>query len=182
MASWQDSTHPTGVGVDGPDRRKKTDWGQDVAVAARGRKAEAALSLRLSGASWTDIARTLGYPTPRATMLAVERALVKRLDDEDRTKMRQMAGARLERLLQAVWSRALDTTEPEQMVGVNRARELIADYRKLYGLDAPTEIMVHTPTQVELEAWVLRMTATMVPEVVEPDIFDAEVVEEVEAS
>lgn len=180
MASRQDSSDPTGVASDRHGRKGTGEF----AKVARNRKADAAMSLRLSGATWADIAITLGYPTPRQAMVAVERSLVRQLNETDRERMRVMAGARLDRLLRAVWTKAIDTGDPEQMTAVNRARELIDRHAKLFGLDAPTEIVVHTPTQAELEQWVLRMTETMVPDVEEPDIFDAEIVDEraIEAS
>lgn len=178
MSSRQDSSHPSGVADDRVGRKGPGEY----AYLQRNRKADAALSLRLSGATWADIAISLGYPTPRAAMVAVERALVKQLSETDREKMRVLAGARLERLLRGVWNKAIDPVDPEQLTAVNRARELIDRHAKLFGLDAPTEIVVHTPTQSELEDWVLRMTATMVPDVTEPDIFEGEVVEEIEAS
>jgi len=175
MSTRQDSSDPTGVA----DSRPR-GGGRHVALdatAARNRKADAALSLKMSGASWTEVAMTLGFPTPRAAMLATEKALVRRLDTEDdKAKMRGMSGARLERLLRGIWGRAISPDDPEQMTAVSRSRELIADYNKLYGLNAPAEVVVHSPTQSELEDWVLRMTATMVPAVEEPDIFEAEVV------
>lgn len=180
MGSRQDSSHPTGVASDaqlGGGRHVS-----DPALLPRNRKASAALALRMSGVQWSDIALTLGYPTPRAAMLATEKALVKHLEaEEDKVKMRTMAGARLERLLRAVWNRAIDTNDPEQFTAVSRARELIQDHSKLFGLQAPSEVVVHTPTQTELEEWVLRMTATMVPDAQESDIWEGEVVEEREA-
>lgn len=173
MATRQDSSAPGGVA----DTRPKQD-GND-AINARRRKADAALSMSLSGATWGEIAQTLGFATPRAARLATEKALVRNLErEEDREKMRRLSGARLERLLRGVWNKAINPNDPEQMVAVSRSRELIADYNKLYGLNAPSELVVHSPTQSELEDWVLRMTATMVPEVIEPDIFEGEVVEE----
>lgn len=178
MVTRQDSSHPTGVSSE-----HKGGHGPDLtAHVARNRKADAALSMKMSGANWSDIAVTLGFPTPRQAMLATEKALVRQLnEDEDRAKMRQVAGARLERLLRGIWNKAINPNDPEQMVAVSRARELIADHAKLYGLNAPTEVTVHSPTNSELEDWVLQMTATMVPDVAEPDIFDAEVIE-IEAS
>lgn len=176
MSTRQDSSHPTGV----TDSRPR-GGGRHVALDATGqrnRKADAALSMKLSGASWSEVAATLGFPTPRAAMLATEKALVRRLDNEDdKTKLRMMSGARLERLLRGIWTKAISPDDPEQMTAVSRSREIIADYNKLFGLNAPAEVVVHSPTQSELEDWVLRMTATMVPEVEEPDIFEAEVVE-----
>ena len=176
MASRQDSSHPTGV-VD----EHKEGRGEPARIA-RNRKADAALSMKMSGATWSEIALTLGYPTPRQAMLQVEKALVRQLnEDEDKAKMRQVSGARLERLLRGIWNKAINPNDPEQMTAVSRARELIADHAKLYGLNAPTEVTVHSPTNSELEDWVLQMTATMVPDVEEPDIYDAEVIE-IEAS
>jgi hypothetical protein len=167
------------VSADDEAGRKRLSTDANV---QRLRKADAALSLRLSGASWGDIAQTVGYPTPRTAMLAVEKALIRQLNtDDDRDKMRVVAGARLERLLRAIWAKALNPNDPEQMVAVARARDIIDRHAKLYGLDAPTEVVVHSPTQSDLEDWVLRMTATLVPDVDEPDIFDAEIVS-IEAS
>lgn len=180
MVTWQDPTHETGVASDRSTRGNQP--GRSNAYLARSRKASAALSLRLSGASWAEIAQTLGYPTPRAALLATEKALVKQLETEgDREQMRGMAGARLERLLRAVWMKAIDTESPDQFVAVSRAREIIADHRKLFGMDAPTEIVVHSPTKSELENWVLQVVSTGIAQVEEPDIFDIEEVPEIES-
>jgi hypothetical protein len=174
MVTRQDRSAPGGVSEHRPAKNPSND-----AVAARRRKADAALSMSLSGATWGEIAETLGFATPRQARTATERALIRQLErDDDREKMRAMAGARLERLLRGIWTKAINPEDPEQMIAVSRSRELIADHSKLFGLNAPTELMVHSPTQSELEDWVLRMTATMVPEVVEEDIYDAEVVSE----
>lgn len=174
MATWQDSSHPEGVAASDDSRH-----GGSNAREARVRKADAALQLKTAGATWTEIAKTLGYPTPRAAMLATEKALVRQLnEDDDKAKLRAVAGARLDRLLRGIWAKAIDPNSPEQMTAVSRARELTADWVKLYGLAAPTEVVVSTPTQTELEEWVLRMTAQMVPDEQEADIWDGEVVDE----
>ena len=173
MATRQDRSGPGGVRDDRPQQD-----GND-AIAQRRRKADAALSLSLGGATWGEIAQTLGFATPRQARLATEKALVRNLErDDDREQMRKMAGARLERLLRGVWNKAINPADPEQMTAVSRSRELIADHSKLFGLNAPTELMVHSPSQSELEDWVLRMTATLVPAVVEPDIYEGEVVDD----
>lgn len=178
MVTHQDSSHPEGVSGD-----RTGHGGNNSAQMARFRKADAALQLKTAGATWTEIAQTLGYPTPRQAMLAVEKALVRQLNDEDdKAKMRAVSGARLERLLRGIWAKAIDPNSPEQMTAVSRCREIIADHNKLYGLSAPTEVVVSTPTQTELEDWVLRMTAEMVPDMAEPDIWEGEVVSDEEAS
>jgi hypothetical protein len=172
MTTWQDPDAPSGVS----DGRKHGDNGS-IAGAQRARKADAAVSLRLAGATWAEIAQVVGYPTPRAALTATERALVKRLDGDDKAKMRQLAGARLERLLRGVWNKAIDPDDPEHLSALQRAREIIDRHAKLFGLDAPTEIVVHNPTKTELESWVLRVMAAGAPQVEEEDIFDIEVVE-----
>lgn len=170
----QDPTDPTGVSGTSRDKGK-------AITSARSRKANAALSMRLAGATWNEIAVTLGYPTERSALVATERALVKQLEStEDREKMRRLAGARLERLLRAVWPKAIDPDQMDQMVAVGKAREIVADHRKLFGLDAPTEVVVHQPTLTELEGWVSRVLAVGAPQVVEYDILEGagEVVDE----
>lgn len=175
MATYQDSSHPTGVKATGSN--EKAPRGEVVAI--RNRKQDAALELKLAGHSWSTIAQAVGYPTPRAAQLAVEKSLVRRLDsEEDKSKMRSLAGQRLNRLLAGIWDKATDPDAPEQMVAVSRARELIADHTKLFGYAAPTELTIHTPTQSELEDWVHRMTSTMVPNAEEADIWDGEVVDD----
>src|SRR5262245_42919969 len=167
----QDSTDPTGVSA--PTKHWK-DPGNS-AGHARTRKANAALQMRYAGATWAEIAMGLGYPTPRAALVATEKALERELANaDDREKMRKLAGARLERLIRAVWPKAIDPDSPDQMVAVSKAREVIADHRKLFGLDAPTEVIVHNPSQAELEAWVAKVVAFHTPEVVEYDIIGEE--------
>lgn len=171
----QDSTHPTGVA----EVIKTTDH---VSVTrARNRKANAAIGMKLAGAKYEEIAQVLGYPTARAALQAVERALEKEFKETDRKALRRLASARLERLLMAVWPKAVDPDSPEQMAAQGRAKDLVDRHIKLWGLDAPTEIVVHNPTVAEIEQFVARITASTVPDVEEFDILDGEY-EEIEAS
>lgn len=163
----QNSEDPTGVSSDDANAHNTLD-------RARARKANAALALALAGATWVEIAESVGYPTPRQARVAVERALEKRLDEEDKAKMRTFAGARLERLIRSVWAKAIDPDNPEQMVAFGHARAVIADHRKLFGLDAPSEIIVHQPTRAELEQWVAKVTSLDTPPVEEDDVFEVE--------
>lgn len=171
MAVVQDPSHPTGVTstLEGAD--------PDV-VRARDRKANAAVQMRIAGASWDEIAEVIGYPSGRDALVATERALEKELRDLSKDSMRQMAGRRLERLLRGVWPKAIDPDNPEQLPAVGKAREIIADHRKLFGLDAPTEIAVHAPTEQELANWVATVVNVGRPALEEADIFDIEAEEE----
>lgn len=175
----QDSTHPTGVAgtASGRDGKGGIVNGNSV-TRARNRKAAAAIELHLSGATWTDIASILGYPTARAALVATERALERQLHDEDREKLRAKAGQQLNRLLRGVWSKAIDPDNPEQLQAVGKARELLADHRKLWGLDAPTEVIVTSPSEAELDAWVAKVFASQTPDVPQYDVIEGEVVGE----
>lgn len=164
MVQMQDSSDPTGVVSTNP-RDNET-------LRARNRKANAALQLRVAGADWDDIAQVLGFPTGRQALVAVEKALEKELRDTSKEALRQMASKRLDRLLQAVWPKAINEDSPEQLPAVGKAREIIADFRKVHGLDAPTEISLHSPAQSEIEQWVSSLVATQVPQLEEADIFE----------
>jgi hypothetical protein len=166
MVQAQDSSDPTGVVSTNP-RDNET-------LRARDRKANAALQLRVAGADWDDIAQVIGYPTGRAALVATERALEKELRSESKDALRMMASKRLDRLLRAVWPKAINEAHPEQLQSVGKAREIIADFRKVHGLDAPTEISVHSPAAEEIQQWVSEMVGINAPALEEADIFDDE--------
>lgn len=170
----QNSNDPTGVSGTGR---------QSNGVArARARKANASIQMRLAGATWEEIAISLGYPTARQALVATERALEKQLaTDDDREKMRRLAGQRLDRLLRSVWPKAIDPDHPDHLIATTKAKEIIDRHAKLYGLDAPAEVIVHSPTQQELEAWVVRLVTMSQPQVEEFDILEGEVVPEIGA-
>lgn len=173
----QDSTDPTGVrGETSGEKAGGRKVNGNSVSAARSRKAAAAIELSLGGADWGEIARILGYPTARLAKVATERTLAKQLTDTDREKLRALASKRLDRLLRAVWSKAIDPEAPEQLAAAGRARELIADHRRLWGLDAPSEVVVTSPSQAELDAWVARVVSQQVPDVPEYDIIEGEIV------
>lgn len=171
----QDSTHPTGVTDESPR-------GNAEVARARDRKANAAIQLSIAGASWDEIATVVGYPTARQAKVAVERALEKELHTESSQKfLRALYGKRLDRLLRAVWGKAIDTEHPDQFVAVAEARRIIDRQARLTGADAPTEYVVTTPAQAELERWVSEVLKHKAPELEEADIFDVvegEVVDE----
>lgn len=172
MTLQQDPTHPTGISHDTPR-------GNSEVARARERKAFAALEMKIEGYSWDEIAETVGYPTGRAAQIATERALEQELRSEESKKhMRRLAGKRLERLVRSVWSKATDEEAPEHLAAVDRARLLIDRHAKLYGYDAPAEIVVTNPTSREIDEWVAAMTAASRPDLEEGDVFEGEWYEE----
>lgn len=166
----QDSTHETGVAVlDKPS----TDSG---VVRARMRKANAALALKRDGYSWDRIASTLGYPTPRTALVAVEQALEEGLaTDESQEFMRRMAGEQLQILLAGLMPKARDPHHPDQLAAVGKARELIMDHAKLMGYMAPQEVAIYTPMAAEIQEFIGTVIKEKQPKsLMQDNIFDDE--------
>lgn len=175
MAHSQDPTDPTGISVPEGDS-------EQAAVRPRERKANAALELRLAGYQWDEVANIVGYPDAQRAQVAFETALEKQLnnDPQMRSRLREYTGRRLERLLRAVWSKAIDPDSAEQMVAHQRALAVIDRHARLFGLDAPSEVVVHTPSNDALQNWAAKVHAATQQYADEADIFDVEVVEDSE--
>lgn len=141
----------------------------------RNRKAAAALQMRLDHHTWEEVCEVVGYPDPRTASRAVEMALQRELTSgESREAMRKMVQMKLDRLLSSVWKKATDEEHPEQMTALSKAKEILAQQTKLHALDAPTEVIVHSPAQAEIDQWVAEVVRQQTPEVEEADIFDVE--------
>jgi len=142
------------------------------------RTANAALALRLAGAGYDEVADALGLPDAMAARTAAEDALSARAwdDVEGRQRLRAENGARIERLLRSVWQKATDQNHPEQLAAVKVAKELIDRHCRLYGLDAPAEVIIHSPTTAEIDAWVASMISSTAGELLamEPDVIDVD--------
>lgn len=132
----------------------------DVALSAK--NAAGAVALRLAGANYAEIAETLGYHDAAVAQAAVENHLATiaaASTPEKREELRATEGARIERLLRSVWTKATTPRDPEHLPAVRTALALIDRRIKLYGLDAPTTIAVYSPTTSEIDAWVASMSA-----------------------
>lgn len=172
MVMAQDSSHPTGVA--------KVDnvHGSKELVRARDRKANASLDMALHGANWDQIAEVMGYPTPRAAKVAVELALEKNLSTVDKQKMRLLIQGRYNAMVASVAGKALDEEHPEHLAALGRYREITADVRRMWGLDAPQEVLITNPTEREINEWVGLTVSQSMPDVEEDDIVDVELVED----
>lgn len=149
-----------------------------------GRRANAAVALRLSGASFAEIAVALEYASAREARHAVEAALAENhTDDMTRQQMRAEATGRLERMLRGVWQKATSPDDAEHLPAVKVAVSVIDRMIRLHGLDAPSEVVVHAPTAREIDEWVAKVTSTGVDDLralEDPTIIDAEVIEVVD--
>lgn len=144
------------------------------------RRGEAALSLKLAGATFAQVTDTLGYPSEAAARLDIMNALADGAADIDREKHRHLATMRLEQLLRAIYNKAVDGANPEQLPASRQAKDLVVEIAKLNGAPLPTELVIHNPGDDQLMAWIARMTAHELPAVdeVDPlDIVDAELIE-----
>jgi hypothetical protein len=148
-----------------------------VSTKDRVARQEAAVTLAIYGASYSEIAKRLSYASAHIARLAVERGLAAATGPEDRKRRREVEGRRLERLLRGVMAQATDEENPEQPAYV-RAAAMIIDRRiRLYGLDAPQEMVLYNPTERELQTWLsekIGVTQQDFPE--EADIIAGELI------
>jgi hypothetical protein len=137
-------------------------------------KAEAAVTLAMSGASYTSIKNMLGYSSAYRARAAVERVLASASDSaEGREHMRELNRRRYNRLLQSVMGKAVDPADPEHLPYNARALAIVDRIGKLYGLDAPTQIQI-TPTDEQIQQHIayIRTIAGKENAAAEADIFD----------
>ena len=143
-------------------------------------KAAAGVSMRIQGASYTDIARVLGYSSAYRARAAVERALASAADSvEEKEQMRFIISKRLDRLLAAHMPQALDPTNPNQLAFSARALAVIDRQARLHGVDAPTQIQI-SATDEEILQLVEQFSpqAEADRKVVEADIIEADIIDE----
>jgi hypothetical protein len=184
MAKKKEDVEPLGGSK---DIAKRVEAGQDVnADLDAGLDAEdtesksgMAVALRLSGASYTDIARTAGYSSAYRARQAVERVLASSADSpEERDQMRVLTSRRLNRLLQSVMGKAVDPKDPQHLAYNARALALVDREARLWGVDAPTQVQISANDE-QIENYVKNMSllAAASTEADEAEILDADVVE-----
>lgn len=158
-----------------PDDNALAHANDDLGRKDRHSRQEAAVALRIAGATYADIARMLDYASPSLARQAVERCLATTVGTESREQLRFIEARRLERLLRSLWHKATDEKNEEHLAAVRTAIAVIDRHARLYGLDAPQEMVVYTPAATELEAWVSKMAKQVRGELPqEADIVGAE--------
>ena len=159
-------------------------------------RVRAALALKVAGAPYSAIATELGFANALAARNAVERYLSAMVTEGDLKTQRALTSERLERLLRAVWPKAIqETLEVETGTGKNKkkvtvlntdqlqyvrtALMLIDRSARLHGLDAPQKLEVTRPSDDEVVGWARRMAeqAGIMGVREAEDIMEAEVVE-----
>lgn len=148
----------------------------DLDEKDRKTRVEAAIGLKVAGANYSEIAEVLEYSSVDQARSAVERGLAATASEDDRKVQREIASRRLERLLRAIWKKATDEDNPEQLSAARTALALVDRHIRLWGADAPSEMIVYSPTAGEMEAWIAKMARQVragLPE--EVDIIEGEV-------
>lgn len=159
----------------------------DLETKDRTARQNAAVAMRIAGANYSEIARTLDYVSPTQARQAVERALAATVGHESRDQLRFIEARRLERLLRSVWPKATEETivengkdvpNPDHLPYVRTALAIIDRHARLYGLDAPQEMIVYNPAGAEIEAWVAKMARQVHGEMPEEfDIIEGQTIE-----
>lgn len=147
--------------------------------------AEAAVGLRISGASYTSIAKTLGYSSAYRARSAVERVLAATAESpEERDQQRVLTSRRINRLLQSVMGRALNPKDPDHLAYNQQALRLVDREARLWGVDAPQAVTMYTPSDDQINEFVSKAIAlarAQEDEAEEADILDVEILEDDDA-
>lgn len=164
-----------------PDDEDLTTGAENMKFVDRpiGQKARSALHLYYNNASLDEICEVVGFASPAEASRAIDRAVKAELasDPKAKDRMRHIANRKLDQLLRSVSAKAANPKHPEHLQAVTRAVAIIDRHIRLFGLDAPTEMIVHNPDAGEIEAWVVGVLNKGQPDLKDADIFDGEVVE-----
>lgn len=145
--------------------------GLDVTIT----RAMNAFALHLAGANDTQIARQLGFSSAAHARMAWERVLADTVTAEDREKVRRTELARLDRMQQSWWNKAIDPSSSEHLTASRMVLSFMERRARMMGLDAPTRIDVYTPTAQEIIGYVDMLRALGgVQDEVEPDVIEIE--------
>lgn len=141
------------------ERRMGNERVQAEVAAARPNEVKSYLALWLAGASYPDIAEQMQVPVVKVRLM-IEKALADTVDDtEDRSVQRTKASLQLDRYLRSIAVKALDSTSPDQPLYLRLALQITDRKIRLHGLDAPTTMLVATPSDTEMREWVAAIVA-----------------------
>lgn len=112
-----------------------------------GEKTRRAMSLKLSGASYAQIAQHLGYSDASAARKAVMRGM-KNAEQENAGELRRIHYSRLEHMLMLLWP----DVNAKDMPSINTALSVMDRMERLYGLNAAERLEVSGGTQTVIVA------------------------------
>lgn len=142
-------------------------------------RAEAAAVMLVSGADFATIAQVMEFESPEKAREAAERALADNLDSFDKAHLRKVLTGRLEGLWRIAYNRAQNERYAAKETATKNALAILDRLSKMYGVDEPTQVVMHSATSTQINAWVERVTAKEIEAYpAEEDIWDAEEVTE----
>lgn len=151
---------------------------KDLDLSDSATRMEAAIAMRVYGAPYSEIARVCGYANVAAARQAVERGLAATVGNEDKAQRRLLESRRIERMIRSVMGRATNEKDEQHLGYVRTALALVDRHARLWGLDAPQEMILYNPSAGEIEAWLdtkRQLLQKDLPE--EADIIEGHVIE-----
>lgn len=156
-----------------------TVWRGEMARNPERTRSQAAAVMLVSGADFATIAQVMDFPSQDAARLAAEKALADSFDSWDKAALKKVLTGRLEALWRVAYSRASNDRYAAKEAATGNALKIIDRLTKMYGVDEPTQVVMHSATSAQINEWVARVTAKEIEALpAEEDIFDAEIVEE----
>lgn len=144
-----------------PKATKRQHYQADAAE-----RATKAWQARVAGATWTQAAAIAGFSDDTAACRAVKR-FYGRLPQPTREDLRGLWRERLE----ALWRQTVKDVAQQRPGAVRSGVAVAQRAAALDGLDEPTRLEVHTPTQEEFMQIVAAATKELAPPIREADIF-----------
>lgn len=122
------------------------------------RRHEAAAILLVNGMDIGAITQMLEYESQVACQKDIEKAIANiGLDSWDKQQLRQIMGARLEQAWKIAITNAGRRGYPAREAAMANAIRAAEKIIKLYGLDAPAEMIVHNATTEQINAWIANV-------------------------
>jgi hypothetical protein len=139
------------------------------------RKATTVWSARVAGATWQQAAEVAGYRSREAAMKAVRNTYgqLPRIERDDARHLWRERG-------ELLWRQALRDALDQRSGAVTAAVRVIQAMTALDGLNAPAQVVLHSPSEAEIEEWVSQVLSLTVPAVEEADVIDVEYSEEMD--
>lgn len=125
-------------------------------------KARAAGVMLVSGSSPDYIAEVVGFSTGAVAKQSALKALAESLDRSDKDAIKDVLGARLEALFRSTFKRSQDPRYPAREVATGQALKIIEAQMKLFGVAAPTTVMVGSATDAQINDFVARVAESRI--------------------
>ena len=136
---------------------------------------EAAVALKLAGASYETIAERLDFPSVADARHSVEKALADSASEySDRDRLRLIMNRQMDRIMSKCFQESM-RNGPDSMMWAKTWLSFSDRKSRLNGLDAPVEVHTTiTPAYDEIMAWASNFAAQVAGKeiVIEADIFD----------